>query len=166
MTENDDIHPKYQEGLFTAISVGFCLLLVGAIFIITPDLFGKVVDFFKDIGVVDVPNTDIIFMAPESPAHHSVVYQAAGQISIALVILQIIILVLRFVIPSSLSKKSESVSSLVYWAGASFLIQSFLIDNASVSLTSWFEFWTLIIVLAGVSILARAVFIAVSRIQQ
>ncbi len=166
MTENNDIHPKYQEGLFTAISVGFGLLLVGALFIITPNLFGKIVDFFKDIGVVEVPNTNMIFLAPELPGRHLVVYQAAGQFSIALAIFQVVILALRFIIPSSLGKKSESISSLVYWAGASFLIQSFLIDNAPVSLMSWFEFWSLIIVLAGVSILARAAFMAVSRIQQ
>ena len=166
MTENNDVPPKYQEGLFTAISVGFGLLLVGALFIITPNLFGKIVDFFKDFGIVDVPNTDIIFLAPESPRLHSVIYQAAGQFSIALTIFQAVILALRFIIPSSLSKKSESVSSLVYWAGATFLIQSFLIDNAPVSLTDWFQFWPLIIVLAGVSLLARAAFMAVSRIQQ
>jgi hypothetical protein len=166
LTENNDNPPRYQEGLFTAISVGFALLLVGALFIITPNLFGKIVDFFKDIGVVDVPNTDMIFIAPESINSHSVVYQAAGQFSIALTIFQVIILALRFIIPSSLGKKSESVSSLVYWAGASFLIQSFLIDTARVSLTNWFEFWSLIIVLAGISILARAAFMAVSRIQQ
>jgi hypothetical protein len=166
LTENNDIHPKYQEGLFTAISVGFALLLVGALFIVTPDLFGKIVDFFKDFGVVDVPNTDMIFIAPESTNSHSVVYQAAGQFSIALTLFQVVILALRFIIPSSLSKKSESVSSLVYWAGASFLIQAFLIDAARVSITNWFEFWALIIVLAGVSILARAAFMAVSRIQQ
>ena len=166
MTENNDIHPRYQEGIFTAISIGFCLLLVGALFIITPDLISNVVDFFKDFGIVDVPNTDIIFMAPESPANHSVVYQAAGQFSIALAIFQVIILALRFVIPSSLNKKSESVSSLVYWIGASVLTQAFLIDNAFVTLTNWFEFWSLIIVMGGVSILTRTAFMAIVRIQQ
>ena len=166
LTKNKGIPPKYQEGLFTAISVGFCLLLLGALFVITPSLFDKIVDFFKDVGVVSVPNTDMLFLAPEVPADHSAVYQAAGQFSIALTIFQVIILALRFVIPSSLGKKSESVSSLVYWAGASFLAQLFLVDKVSVSITNWFEFWALIIVLAGVSMLARAAFMAISRIQQ
>ena len=166
MTENTNIHPKYQEGLFTAISVGFALLLVGALFIVTPDLFSKIMDFFQDFGVVDVPNTDIVFLAPKSTNSHSVVYQAAGQLSIGLTIFQLVILALRFIIPASLAKKSESVSNLVYWAGASVLTQAFLVDKFYVSLLNWFEFWTLIIVLAGVSLLARAAFIAISRIQQ
>ncbi len=166
MTENNGIPPKYQEGLFTAISVGFGLLLVGTLFIITPNLLSKIVDFFKDFKLVDVPNTNMIFPAPGDPSIHSVVYQATAQFSIALTIFQVVILALRFIIPSSLVKKSESVSSLVYWGGASLLIQSFLVDTARVSFMDWFEFWSLIIVLAGVSILARAAFMAVSRIQQ
>ena len=166
MTENNFIPPKYQEGLFTAISVGFGLLLVGALFIVTPNLFDKIINFFNDFKLVDVPNTNIIFPAPGNPGSHSVVYQAAGQFSIAVTVLQVILLVLRFVIPSSLGKKSENVSSFVYWAGASFLFQAFLIDSSPVTLTNWFEFWSLIIVLAGVSLLARAAFMAVSRIQQ
>jgi hypothetical protein len=166
LTENNIIPPKYQEGLFTAISVGFGLLLVGALFVVTPNLFDKIINFFKDFKLVDVPNTSIIFPAPGNPGSHSVVYQAAGQFSIAVTILQVILLVLRFVIPSSLSKKSENISNLVYWAGTSFLFQEFLIDNSHVTLTNWFEFWCLIIVLAGVSLLARAAFMAVSRIQQ
>ena len=166
MTENNVIPPKYQEGLFTAISIGFGLLLVGALFIATPNLFDKTMNFFKDFKLVDVPHTNMIFPAPEHLGSHSVVYQAAGQFSMAVTILQVILLALRFVIPSSLSKKSETVSSLVYWAGASFLIQTFLIDSAPVSPVDWFEFWSLIIVAAGVSLLARAAFMAVSRIQQ
>jgi hypothetical protein len=166
LIENNDMPAKYQEGLFTAISVGFGLLLLGALFITTPNLFDKVIAFFKDIGVFEVPNTNMLFLAPESTNIHSVVYQAAEQFSIALTVFHVIILALRFIIPSPLSKKSESVSSLVYWAGASLLIQSFLIENAPITRTNWFEFWSLIIVLAGISILARAAFMAVARIQQ
>ncbi len=166
MTKNNVIPPKYQEGLFTAISIGFGLLIVGALFIVTPNLFDKIINFFKDFELVDVPHTSIIFPAPEHLSSHSVVYQAAGQFSIAVTVFQVILLALRFVIPSSLGKKSENVSSLVYWAGASFLIQTFLIDSSPVSPVDWFEFWSLIIVLAGVSLLARAAFMAVSQIQE
>jgi len=162
LTKNRTLH--YQEGLFTAISVGFCLLLIGFLFAIHANLLDQLINFFKDFEMVDVPHTDIVFPAPGSPGSHSVVYQAAGQFSIAVTVLQVILLALRFVIPSSLRKKSETVSGLVYWAGASFLIQSFLIDKLRVTLTNWFEFWALIIVLAGVSIIARAAVIAVSRL--
>ena len=164
MNTNKETPSKHQEWLFTAVSVGFCLLLVGFLFAVNPNLFDKILDFLKDFELVDVPHASIVFPAPASPRIHSVVYQAAVQFSIAVTMLQVILLALRFVIPSSLSKKSETVSGLVYWAGASFLIQSFFIDNVPVSTVDWFSFWALIIVLAGVSIIARAAVVAVSRL--
>lgn len=100
MNESKETPHQYREGLFTAISVGFFLLLVGTLFVITPNLFDKILDFFKGFDLVDVPNTDITFIAPEFPNSHSLVYQAARQFSIALGVFQIVILALRFVIPS------------------------------------------------------------------
>jgi len=159
LNKNKETPRKHQEWLFTAISAGFFILLVGTLFVINPNLFDKILDFFKDFGTFNVPNTDVTFFAPEFPRLHLTLYQVARQFSIALAVFQIVILALRFVIPSSWGKRSETVGSLVYWAGASFLIQPFLIEN-----TQWFVFWSLIIVLAGVSMIARAVVRAVSRI--
>ena len=140
-----------------ALSVGFCLLLVGFLFAVNPNLFDNILDFFKGFDMVDVPNTDITFLAPEFPNNHSLVYQAAGQFSIALAIFQIVILALRFVILSSWEKRSETVGNLVYWAGAAVLIQLFLIEN-----TQWFVFWSTLIIIIGVSLIARAVVMAIS----
>jgi hypothetical protein len=154
---------QYQEGIFTAISIGFFLLLVGTLFVINPNLFGSIIDFFRDFGLVDVPNTSIVLPAPESLQLHLTVYQAAGQFSIALGVFQVVMLALRFIIPSSWEKRSETVGNLVYWIGASFLIQSFLIETTLDSM-HWFTFWSTIIILAGVSIIARAAVMAVSRI--
>jgi len=159
LSKNRETPRQYQEGLFTAISIGFVLLLVGTLFVINPDLFGSILDFFRDFELVDVPNTDIMFPAPATPSSHSMVYQAAGQFSIALAVFQIIILALRFVIPSSWGKRSETVGNFVYWVGASFLIQLFLIETMQ-----WFVFWSTIIILVGVSIIARAAVMAVTRI--
>lgn len=159
LSKNRETPRQYQEGLFTAISIGFVLLLVGALFVINPDLFGSILDFFRDFELVDVPNTDIMFPAPEFPQLHSSVYQAAGQFSIALGVFQVVILALRFFIPSSWGKRSETVGNFVYWVGASFLIQYFLLES-----TQWFTFWSTIIILVGVSIIARAAVMAVTRI--
>lgn len=159
MDKSKETPRQYQEGIFTAISIGFFLLLVGTLFVINPNLFGSIIDFFKDFGLVDVPNTSIVLPAPESLQLHLTVYQAAGQFSIALGVFQVVILALRFIIPSSWEKRSETVGSFVYWVGASFLIQSFLIDSMQ-----WFTFWSTILILAGVSIIARAAVMAVSRI--
>ena len=159
LNESKETPRQYQEGLFTAISVGFFILLVGTLFVINPNLFDKILDFFKGFDLVDVPNTDVTFIAPEFPRLHLTVYQAAGQFSIALGLFQIVILALRFVILSSWGKKSETVGNLVFWAGAGFLIQLFLIET-----TQWFVFWSTIVILFGVSMIARAIVMAVSRI--
>jgi len=159
LDKNKETPSQYQEGLFTAVSVGFFILLVGTLLVIYPNLFGNILDFFRDFDAVKVPNTDVTFIAPEFPRSHLTVYQAAGQFSIALAVFQIVILALRFVIPSLWGKRSENVGNLVFWVGAAFLIQSFLIEN-----TQWFVFWSTIIILVGVSMIARAAVMAVSRI--
>jgi hypothetical protein len=163
LSKSKETPRQYQEGIFTAISIGFFLLLVGTLFVINPDLFGSIIDFFKDFELVDVPHTSIMFPAPESPQLHLTVYQAARQFSIALGVFQVVILALRFVIPSSWGKRSETVGSFVYWVGASFLIQYFLIDS-TLDYTQWFVFWSTILILAGVSIIARAAVMAATRI--
>ena len=159
MNANKETPRKSQEGLFTAISAGFFLLLVGTLFVITPNLFESIIDFFKDFKLVDVPNTSIIFPGPEFPRSHLTVYQAAGQASVALCVFQIIILALRFIIPSAWGKRAETIGNFVHWAGAAFLIQYFLVDS-----TQWFIFWSTIVILAGVSLIARAAVMAISRI--
>lgn len=159
MSKSKETRRQYQEGLFTAISIGFFLLLVGTLFVIHPNLFGNIIEFFKDFKLVEIPNTNISFPAPEFPQLHQTVYQAARQFSIALGVFQIIILALRFFIPSSWEKRSETAGNMVYWLGATFLIQLFLILT-----TQWFAFWSTILILVGISIIVRAVVTAVARI--
>jgi hypothetical protein len=159
LNQNKETSRKSQEGLFGAISAGFFFLLVGILFVVTPDLFGAIIDFFTDFKIVDVPHTNIMLPAPQFSRLHLTVYEAAGQFSVALAVFQIVILALRFVIPSSWGKRAETVGNFVYWAGASFLIQSFLIEN-----TQWFVFWSTIIILIGVSLIVRAAVMAISRI--
>ena len=159
MNTNKEKPRKSQEGLFTAISAGFFLLLIGILFVITPNLFESIIDFFEDFKLIDVPNTTIIFPGPEFPRSHLTVYQAAGQACVALCIFQILMLALRFIIPSVWGKRAETVGNFVYWAGAAFLIQYFLVDS-----TQWFIFWSMIVILAGVSLIVRAAVLAISRI--
>ena len=159
MNTNKEKPPKSQEGLFTAISAGFFLLLMGILFVITPNLFESIIDFFEDFKLIDVPNTTIIFPGPEFPRSHLTVYQAAGQACVALCVFQILMLALRLIIPSVWGKRAETVGNFVYWAGAAFLIQYFLVDS-----TQWFIFWSMIVILAGVSLIARAAVMAISRI--
>ena len=159
MNANKKTPRKQQEWLFTAISAGFFLLLVGAIFVITPNLFDNIIDFFGDLGLVDVPNTDIVFIGPEFPRSHLTVYQATGQFCTAWAVFQVVVLALRFVFPSSWGKRSETAGNFVYWAGEAYLIQLFLVES-----TQWFTFWAALIIVIGVSLIARATFMGISRI--
>ena len=159
MNESMRAPRRYGEGLITAISVGFVFLLVGTIFIITPNLFDGILDFFKDFTIVDVQNSNWALPAPASPIDHVLVYEAAMQFSFALGLFQIIILALRFFAPSPWGKRSETFGNLVFWLGAGFLIQTFLLET-----TQWFVYCSTIIMLIGVSLIARAIVMAASRI--
>ena len=159
LNQSQEKSSQYEERLFTAITIGFSLLIVGILFVLTPTLYSETLDFVQSFGLVDVSNTDIVFPAPEFPRIHLTVYQAIGQFSIAWGLFQIVILALRFVIPSSWSKRAETVGNLVYWGGTAFLIQLFLIES-----TQWFVFWSILIIIVGFSLIARAIVMAVSRI--
>lgn len=151
--------PRYSEGVFSAVSAGFFFILVGAIFVITPNLFDKIEAFFRNFDVVSVPHTENIFIpAPLFPDAHSVVYSAATQLSLIWGIFQISILAFRLVARSSLNKKAETISNMVFWLGTSYLISTFL--NETTTMEMWFVFWTVIIMLIGVSLVIRAIILA------
>ena len=147
-----------MEGIFSAISFGFFLLLLGILFVSTPDLFGKISNFFTDLGLEEVSNSGVFLPAPEIPRSHLALYNVMGTVSIAAVVFQAVMIVLRFVMSSSWAKRSETLGSFVYWIGVAFLVQWFLIDN-----TQWFVFWSCIIITAGISLLVRAGVMTLSK---
>ena len=159
MKETKKPTPMGGEGIFTAISVGFLFVLVGFLFITTPNLFGNTMDFLKSFELADVPNSDIILPAPASPSSHTVFYQAIVQFSLALVVFQIVMLVLRFITQSPWGKRAETMGNLVFWLGAGVLVENFLLQT-----TQWFVFWSLLIIIIGVSMIARAVVLAVKKL--
>lgn len=144
---------RNKEGLFSAISAGFFLLLLGIIFVLNPNLFGETIDFLSDFSIVDVPNTEISFLGIRAPRSHLSVFEAGYQISIALAVFQIIILGLRFSFPSSWIKRSETIGNLVYWGINAYIIQLFLIEN-----TQWFVYWSIVIIIIGISLIFRGLF--------
>ena len=151
--------PRYNEGLFSAISAGFFFILVGAIFVTTPNLFGEILDFFGDFDLVRVPNQPgWLLPAPAFPVRHSVVYSAAEKFSFAIGVFQIVVLALRFLARSPWGKKAETVSNFVFWLGTGFLIRMLLVES-----TMWFVFWAGIVMLIGVSLVVRAIILAMAR---
>jgi hypothetical protein len=159
MSESPSAHTrpyKTEEGIISAISVGAVFILIGVIYVATlpVSLWEKVVAFFNSFSTLPVSNTGIYLPAPAVPAAHTVLYNAVFQFCLGLVILQVILLALRLAWRSPISKTAETVGHLVFWFGASYLVFTFL--NSSTQMDTWFGFWAAIIVVLGVSLIARA----------
>lgn len=132
------------------VSLGFFFILIGAIWMATPNLTDEMVDFFKDFKLVKLTE-HIVFPAPAQS--HPVVYTAVMQFCLTFGALQIIILVLRFVFHDSLKRKAETFSGIVFWFIAGFFLQM-LIDEA----LSWFGFVAGLIIAGGAAITASSIF--------
>jgi hypothetical protein len=149
-----------HEGIISTISIGFFLILAGAIFISTPDLVTKIVAFFNNFTTVRFPNTTDVFLpVPVSLRAHLVLYNAAGEFSLIFGIFQILILILRFVFHSPLHRKAEGVSDIIFWLGISYLISLYL--TPQITIVMWFIFWSMVIMLVGMSLIARAIMLAI-----
>jgi hypothetical protein len=154
---------RSRDGFISALSAGFFFILVGVLFIVTPNLFDSIVKFFQNFDVVQVPHftTGFVLPAPKNPAMHVTVYSAAAQFSLAWGLFLIGLLAVRILANSPLRKKAENASDIVYWLVNSYLITIFL--NSTTTRQSWFAFWAAIIMLAGTTLLIRAAILAVIR---
>jgi hypothetical protein len=82
-----------------------------------------------------------------------VLYNAVFQFDVAFGVLQLVILGLRVWVRSVTRRISETVGNAVFWLGAAILVNMFLLTG---TLTGWFEYWAALIMLVGLSIVARA----------
>jgi hypothetical protein len=150
--------------------MGFFLILVGVLFISTPNLADKVVTFVSHFHTVQVPNTNIYIPAPEHPGDHIDIYLAARQFSLVWGVFLIAMLGARFLFDSPLRRKAQNLGDIVFWLGTVYLVQTFLVAPTqtfpqTIDVTKWFEFWAAIVMLVGVSLIARAIFLAAVRLR-
>jgi hypothetical protein len=150
--------------------VGFFLILVGTLFVATPNLLDSVVKFLSTFKVVQVGSTNIQIPAPQHLSDNigKDVYLAARDFSLIWGVFLIAMLGARFLLDSPLRRNAENFGDIVFWLGATYLIQTFLvapIQTSVVDVTKWFEFWAAVIMLIGVSLIARAIFLAGARIR-
>ncbi len=150
-------HPT-NEGLITAVAFGGFLITVGIIFVFNPSLPQWITDFFNNITIRPYPpgsSTSNFFLpAPANPSAHIDLYSALIQFNIGIGILQIIILALRIIFHSKTDKISETIGNLIFWFGAAILVSTFLQTG---TLEGWFTYWGALIVLVGVTLIARAI---------
>lgn len=158
--------PRYREGLLGAVSVGFFFLLVGGIFAATPNLYEATRTFFNDFQTVSVPHmTNVTLPAPKFSGiyltEYTTVFTAVWEFCLIWGVFQISILALRFVVRSSTRKEAQAAGNVAFWLGASYLVTVLLNEQATTN--KWFEFWALIIVLLGISLIVRSIVRAVGK---
>jgi hypothetical protein len=165
---------RHYEGILSAISAGFFLILVGTLFLTTSSLIHDLNTFLGHFNVVQIGNTNIQVPAPQHLGDNldavQNVYLAARQFSLVWGVFLIAILGARFLLDSPLRRKAENVGDIVFWLGATYLIQTFLVAPIQASgvvdseiAMNWFEFWAGVIMFIGVSLIARAIFLAAAR---
>lgn len=154
---------KIGESLISVISVGAVFILFGVVFVLAHprSLWDSIVTFFSSFTLRSVPGIGISLPAPVNPAAHAVFYTAAFQFCIGLGILQVILLALRLMTYSPISKTAETFGHLVYWFGSSYLITTYL--NNTTTISRWFMFWAGILIILGLSLIARAVVLLAKR---
>src|SRR4030042_7045887 len=99
----ESISDKKKEGLFTALYIGALFIILALVYFIhlSDNLWDSLVTFFTTLTLAPVPTTGVSLPAPSTPADFGNLYIAAFQFSIALGIVEIIILTLRVILHSS-----------------------------------------------------------------
>jgi hypothetical protein len=153
-----------HEGLITAISIGGFFILLGAVFAFTPGIAEKTSAFFSDLTTVTFPfgspGSTASLLAPAHPAEHQGFYTAVLTFLMGVGVLQIVILALRLVVHSHIRRIAQSVGDLIFWLGAAIVANVFLLTGTH---NGWFQFWSSLIVLIGLSLIARFFVYFISR---
>jgi len=153
----------HQESILNAISVGTVFILLGVIYVLAlpTSLWDRVVGFFGSFTTRPFPGTGFSLPVPVNPSGHAFFYNAVFQFALGIGLLQILVLALRFIWRSPVSRVAETTGNLVLWLGTSFIVATFL--NASTTTSMWFAFWGAFLLIIGFSLLARAAIILLKR---
>jgi len=146
-----------NEGLITALAWGGFLIIVGVVFGLTPGIGSAIGEFFSDLTGVTYPGvhgTTIMLPAPANPASHQTVYQAVFSFMLAIGVLQIVILAARLLVRSPVKRIAETVGNLIWWVGGAVAAYVYLMAG---TVSGWFTFWPILIILAGVSLIVQGV---------
>jgi hypothetical protein len=145
-----------HEGLITALAIGGFFIILGSVFAFTPGIVQKSNAFFSDLTTVSFPfgspGSTVSLLAPGQPAEHKGFYTAVINFLLGVGVLQTVILALRLYVKSPIRRIAETVGNLIFWLGAAVMANVFLLSGA---LSGWFQFWSALIVLIGVSLIAQ-----------
>jgi hypothetical protein len=166
MTQDERMswHPYWgRETLITAIAIGGFLIILGMVFVVNAELPNQIETFFRNLNSVSFPSgstSNFRLPTPVNTAAHSGMYTALMEFDVAFGMLQILILALRLASRSPIRKIAETVDHAIFWLGSALLVNVFLLAG---TLSAWFQYWALLIVLIGVGVIVRGLILIVAR---
>jgi len=156
-----------KEGLITALAIGGFFIILGSVFAFTPGISQKTNTFFSDLTTVAFPfgspGSTVSLLAPAQSAEHKDFYSAVVNFLIGVGVLQIVILALRLVVHSRISRIAQGVGDLIFWLGTAIVANVFLLTGTH---NGWFQFWSSLLVLIGLSLIARFFVYWVTRLKR
>ncbi len=153
MSQNSRGNWSFSEGLITALAVGGFFIILGLV-ALTPGIAQNTHTFISDLTTVTsyFGSSTVNLPAPAHPAEHLAFYRAVINFLLGIGILQIVILGLRLLAKSRIRRIAQSVGDLIFWLGAAVVANVFLLTG---TLNGWFQFWSALIIIIGVSVIAR-----------
>lgn len=149
---------SYNEGLITALSIGGFFIILGIVFGLTPGTWNAVSAFFNDLKVVNVSANvglaNLNLPAPANPDSHANFYSAVFLFCVGIGVLNLVILALRLILHSPIRRISNSVGDIIFWFGAAASVSVFLMVG---TLTGWYQFWSVLLLIIGVSLVVRGI---------
>ena len=137
------------------ISFGAFLIIIAVIYLKTPGLLSEAKAFVADFRLVELFQ-NFWWFVPSS--NHPVIYYAAEQFCYAFGLVQILVLGLDFARRSSTHRKAVTSSSIVFWLGAGYIL-----SLLSQGVLTWLSFIAGLVILVGISIVARALVLVFAR---
>jgi hypothetical protein len=151
----------FNEGLITAISVAGFFFILGLAIALTPGISANTTTFIKDLTNVTYPATsNVNLFAPAHPSEQIGFFTAVTYFLLGMGILQLIILPLRLWNKSSTRRIASSLGGVIFWLGSAVAAYVFLLKG---TLDGWFSFWAVLLVLIGVSLIARFIIYFASK---
>jgi hypothetical protein len=163
MTESVTRRRSLSEPLITAFAIASVFIILGFVIAFTPDISQKTNAFVNDLTTVNYnlgSSGTINLLAPAHPSQHITFFRAVMEFLLAVGVLQIIFLALRLGIRSPIRRISETIGNLVFWLGGAVVANVYLLAGTR---NGWFEFWTGLILVLGISLIARFTVYLVAR---
>lgn len=139
---------RKEEQLLGWLSFGAFLLIVGAIFLITPDLTDEIKTFFGDFKLEQV-NEHFHFPIPQN--HYPTLYKSTAIFCFAYGTYQFLLLILKFALKAEPTKKTETFTSIIFWLSTGFVM--LMLQNKEIG---WLTFIASLVILAAIALIIRS----------